>query len=165
MHWQEKQLDHEAHFGSSSSSRDVARKSNWIHPGLEIEFSGDVARRAMVGWRRLAGREASEDMISEFAGAVENLADHGREGNDLIGELGGQEIHQITSKDFRSVALCSISFISLSSHYNGLVNGDASAAAAAAGEALGEAQFRYKNAVAWLRAALAAIPNSLRVNF
>lgn len=68
----------------------------------------------------------------------------------------------------------------LSSHSNGLANGDASAsdaaaahhhadlgggAGGAAGGALGEAQFRYKNAVASLRAILAAIPNSQRVNF
>lgn len=61
-----------------------------------------------------------------------------------------------------------------SSHSNGLVNGDAAASDAhhhadlgggggAAGGALGEAQFRYKNAVASLRAILAAIPNSQRV--
>lgn len=66
----------------------------------------------------------------------------------------------------------------LSSHSNGLANGDASAsdaaaaahhhadlgggAGGAAGGALGEAQFRYKNAVASLRAVLAAIPNSQR---
>ncbi|XP_024017901.1 mediator of RNA polymerase II transcription subunit 30 isoform X2 [Morus notabilis] len=60
-----------------------------------------------------------------------------------------------------------------SSHSNGLVNGDAAASdshhhadlgggGGAAGGALGEAQFRYKNAVASLRAILAAIPNSQR---
>lgn len=30
------------------------------------------------------GREGFEDMIGEFAGALENLAYHGRVGNDLL---------------------------------------------------------------------------------
>lgn len=61
---------------------------------------------------------------------------------------------------------------------NGVVNGDASASDSAAaahhhgelgsgggtGGALGEAQFRYKSSVASLRAILAAIPNSHKVN-
>ena len=67
-----------------------------------------------------------------------------------------------------------------SSHSNGVVNGDASAsdntsahhhgeiggggAGGGAGGALGEAQFRYKTAVASLRAILSVIPNSQRVN-
>ena len=47
-----------------------------------------------------------------------------------------------------------------SSHHHGELGGGAGAAVGA----LGEAQFRYKNAVASLRAILSAIPSSPRVN-